>query len=335
MKAKLIQWRTAVCIDLQARKWVCILKIVFMGTPDFAVKILDELKCRHEIMCVVTQPDKPQGRKKIIVAPPVKEYAENYGIEVLQPERIRNKEFISMFEEKFKDADVFVVAAYGQILSQKILSMAKYGCINVHASLLPKYRGAAPINRAIMDGCDMTGVSIMKMDKGIDTGDVILQKEMKIEASDTGESLYEKMAELGAYALIEALQQIENGTAIYTVQNDALATCAPMLTKETGKIDFNAKAKSIIDLIRALAPNLAAYTFYNGGEVKLWRAEVSPTATNGLPGEILEISKNGILVKTGDYDILIKEVQPESGKRMDAAAFTRGRGIGCGECFGK
>lgn len=311
------------------------MKIVFMGTPEFAVSILEKLCLRHEVICAVTQPDKPQGRKKTIIAPPVKEFAQKNSIEVLQPERIRNKDFINLFREKSKNADIFVVAAYGQILPESILNMPKHKCLNVHASLLPKYRGAAPIQWAVINGEKTTGVTIMKMDRGIDTGDIILQRELKIEENDTSVSVFNKLADLGADALLEAIEQIENGSVIYTPQNDIDATYAPMIIKENGKIEFNLPAKRIVDLIRGISQEIAAYTFFNGGEVKVWNALNSERKAEGEPGRIVEISKNSILVNAADFCLEILEVQPQSGKRMDAASFARGRGIKAGDFFSR
>jgi len=316
------------------------MKTVFMGTPEFAAEILSKLIGRHEVVCAVTQPDKPKGRKQILTAPPVKDYAQKSGIEVLQPERIKDKAFVENFRVIAAEADVFIVAAYGQILPQAILSMPTFGCINVHASLLPKYRGAAPMQWAIINGESVTGVSIMKMDKGIDTGDIILQSEIIIEPSDTTGSLLKKTAVSGAAALIEALDRIENGTAAYTPQDDALSSYAPMITKETGRINFARTAKEISDLVRAMSPDYAAFTTYKGVELKILNAktiDLNGAPQVGVPGEILALDKNGITVKTHDDNacILIREVQPQSGKRMDAAAFTRGRQICAGERFGE
>jgi len=307
------------------------MRAVFMGTPEFAVSILSKLMGRHYIAYAITQPDRPKGRKKTLTPPPVKEFALKSGIEVLQPERIKDKDFIASLEIKASAADVFVVAAYGQILPEALLNMPKFGCINVHASLLPKYRGTAPVQRAIINGERVTGITIMKMDKGIDTGDIILQSEIKIEDSDTGGSLLEKMSVLGAAALIEALEQIENNTAVYTPQDNARATYAPMITKQTGLIDFNKTAEEISDLIRGLMPLSPAYTVYKNRELKILNAKITKDIKDGKPGEILEINKDGIVVKTLDYNIIIKDVLPEAGKKMDAAAFTRGRGVRAGE----
>jgi methionyl-tRNA formyltransferase len=330
------------------------LKIVFMGTPGFAVNILEKLLNFHEVLCVITQPDKPQGRKNIITPPPVKVFAEERGLAVLQPKRIRGNAFIAEFEQNYKNADVFCVAAFGQILPEKILSMPRFGCINVHASLLPKYRGAAPIQRAVIDGCQSTGVTIMKMDKGIDTGDMILQRELKIESSDTGGVLFEKLSHIGADALIEALAKIESGEAVFTPQSEDGASYAQVLTKETGRINFNLRANEIVNLIRALAPEMSAYGIYQAGtgdaaenaamELKIWNAQEidvsnlssakTETDISQIPnGRIVEINKNGIAVKTGDGILLLREVQPSSGKRMDAAAFARGRGVSIGGFF--
>jgi methionyl-tRNA formyltransferase len=320
------------------------MKIAFMGTPGFAVNILEKLLNFHEIICVITQPDKPQGRKNVITPPPVKVFAKEREIPVMQPKRVRNKEFFAEFEQRCKDADVFCVAAFGQILPEKILSMPRFGCINVHASLLPKYRGAAPIQRAIIDGCKTTGVTIMKMDKGIDTGDMILRREIEIDGYDTGGSLFEKLSYLGADALIDALALIESGKAEFTPQSEEGASYAPVLTSEIEKVNFNLQAKQIMNIARALAPDTQLYcvTGTKKGEensetrIKIWEAEdggIDDKYPQILNGTIVEINKHGIGVKVKDGVIVLREVQPASGKRMDAAAFARGRGVSVGDLF--
>jgi methionyl-tRNA formyltransferase len=312
------------------------MKTVFLGTPEFAVKILMKLKGRHEVVCVVTQPDRPKGRGNTVVSPPVKEFAKNSGIEVLQPEKVKDADFIRLLEKRAAGADVFITAAYGQILPEAVLSMPGYGCINVHASLLPKYRGAAPVQRAIMNGDAVTGVTIMKMDSGLDTGDIITQTEIQIENSDTGGSMLEKMSVAGAYTLMEALDAIEAGIARYTPQDEKYATYAKAITKETWHIRFDLPAKEITDLIRALLPDNPAFTTYTGSKIKILSAAAADAANaaDAAAGKIVRIEKDAILVKSADACVLLKEVKPASGKRMSAAAFTRGRNIRVGDCLG-
>lgn len=311
------------------------MNIIFMGTPDFAVTILDELiSSGHNIQAVITQPDKPKGRGKRLLPPPVKEYAIKHEIEVLQPQKIRDPEFIESLRKY--DTEVFVVAAYGQILPESVLYMPKFGSVNVHGSLLPKYRGAAPIQRAIIDGEKVTGVTIMQMDKGLDTGGIILQKEIEIAPDDTSGSLYVKMANVGAVALIDALEQIKSGKAVIIKQDDTQASYAAMITKETARINWRDESEQIINLIRGLDPQPGAYTFYEGEKLKIWKAEKynSEYPQEITEGTILEIKKNfGIAVKTGDGGIVITQLQGVSGKIMSAPEYLRGHVMEAGKQF--
>ena len=308
------------------------LKIIFMGTPDFAAVSLEALlSSSHQVLAVVSQPDKPVGRGKKIKLSPVKEKAIAANIPVLQPEKAKDPGFIEELKEF--QADIFVVAAYGKILPEAVLNLPPYGCVNVHGSLLPKYRGAAPIQWAIINGEEKTGVTIMQMNKGMDTGDMILKRELPIQQSDTGGSLYDKMAALGAEALLSALQSIEEGAFVREKQDDSMATYAPMLTKETGHIDWSRNSKDIVNLIRGLNPWPAAYTLYEGEPLKIWEGEALSQKAQGAPGQILNTNKNGILTATGDGAILLTRIQARGGKAMAAADYIRGHTIEEGRLF--
>lgn len=306
------------------------MKVLFMGTPEYADIILRELIKEHDVLAVVSQPDKPQGRKRKIIYSPVKKTAIENNIPLIQPDRIRRKENIEVLEAF--NADVFVVAAYGQILTEKILNIPRYGCINVHGSLLPKYRGAAPIQWSLINGETETGVTIMRMDKGIDTGDMILAEKVAIFPEDTAGSLYNRLAVTGASALLKAMADIERGTARYTKQIDEEASYAPMISKETGYIDFNKTSDSIVNLVRGLSPWESAYVYLEE-EIKVWNAEKLEGNFSGEAGEIVEINKNGLAIKTSDSAVLITEMQGKGGKRMDASAYARGRRLEQGMMF--
>ena len=301
------------------------MKVLFMGTPDFAVPTLEKLIEHHEVVAVVTQPDKPNGRGKKILFSPVKEKALANNIPLLQPQKVRTNEF---FEElKSYDADVFVVVAYGRILPESILNLPKCGCLNIHGSLLPKYRGAAPIQWAVINGENITGVTIMYMDVGLDTGDIILQKEMKIEFDATSATVHDEMSVLGAETLIQALILIEQETVNRIKQDDSISTYAKPLTKEMGKIDFNKSTKEILDLIRGLNPWPTAYAIYGCDDftVKIWKAEIYDNSTKYQNGEIVELLPNkGIVVQASDGCILITEIQATNSKRMKVSDYLRG-----------
>lgn len=299
------------------------MKIVFMGTPDFAVPSLAALLEKHEVLAVVTQPDRPKGRGKKLAFSPVKEYALAHGLEVLQPEKIKAAEAVEQLR-RF-DADVFAVTAFGQILSEEILAMPRYGCINVHGSLLPEYRGAAPMQRAIIDGKRVTGITTMFMAKGMDTGDMLLKAEVPIAPEDTFETLHDAMAETGARLLLETLDALEAGTLTRTPQQEELATYAPMITKETGHIDWRQNGQQIIDLMRGLQPAPAAFTLCEGEPLKLFRAAAEAGEyPNAAFGEIVAVTKRDFAVKCGDGVLRVLEVQARGGKRMSADAYLRG-----------
>lgn len=299
------------------------MKVIFMGTPDFAVYSLKALLEKHEVAAVVTQPDKPKGRGKKMQFPPVKELALAHGIEVLQPEKVRDAAVVEQLRSY--GADLIAVTAFGQLLPESILNMPKYGCINVHGSLLPEYRGAAPMQRAIIDGKKITGITTMFMAKGMDTGDMLLKTEVEILPTDNFETLHDKMAEAGAQLLLDTIDGLEAGTITRIPQEEALATYAPMIHKETGHIDWSKKGQQIIDLMRGLHPGPGAYGLYEEEPLKLFWAE---TAEGAYPdaafGEIVEVTKKDFAVKCGDGILRIKEVQARGGKKMAADAYLRG-----------
>lgn len=304
------------------------MNVVFMGTPEFATKSLEYLNEHHNVVAVVSQPDKPKGRGKKLVNTPVKQFALDNNIQkIYQPEKIKDKEFVEILKEL--NADLFVVVAYGQILSQEVLDIPKYGCINVHGSLLPKYRGAGPIQWSIINGEEKTGITIMYMERGLDCGDMIIKKEIPIEKDDTYETLHNKMMPIGADALIEAIELIERGEVNAEVQDNNLSTYAPMISKEMGHIDWSKTSKDIVNLIRGINPSPMAYTIYNGDRMKICFAEEIDGYNNkdAISGEILDILKNGFVVKTGDTAILIKEIQAKGSKRMKTDAYLRGNTI--------
>jgi len=309
------------------------MRLLFMGTPDFAATILqDLLQTEHEILGVVTQPDKQKGRGHELSYSPVKELALQHGLTVYQPTKVKEEAFLQMVRELAPE--VIVVAAFGQILPKVFLDIPCNGCINVHASLLPKYRGAAPIQYSILDGEEETGITIMHMDVGIDTGDIILQAKLSIEPEETGGSLFNKLAVLGGGLLIEALEKIKNKTAERIPQDNEKASYVKMISKEMGKIDFIQPAIQIERLIRGLNPWPTAYTFLEGKTLKLWKAEVKQESYDAVPGEVVALNKDSIAVKTGEGILIIKELQLEGKKRMPADAFLRGCGIQIGTKLG-
>ena len=299
------------------------MKIVFMGTPDFAVGALEALvEAGHEVTAVVTQPDKPKGRGKEMQQTPVKACALKHNIEVFQPVKIKTPEAVEVL--RGYGADLFVVAAFGQILSKEILDMPKYGCVNIHASLLPKYRGAAPIQWAILDGEKETGVTIMQMNEGLDTGDMLTKVIVPIEDTDTGESLFDKLAEAGAKLLVETIPQIEAGTLNPEAQDDSLSTYAKMIKKEMGLVDWKKEAVVLERLVRGMNSWPSAYTHFNGQTLKIWEAAVEKSKEQAEPGTVVEVTKNSIKVQTGQDLLVLKQIQLEGKKRMDVAAFLLG-----------
>ena len=307
------------------------MKIVFMGTPDFAAGALKALiDAGHEITAVVTQPDKPRGRSKEMVPSPVKVCAEKYGIPVFQPKRIKTVEATQ--ELKAYEADVYIVAAFGQILSQEILDIPYYGCLNIHASLLPKYRGASPIQHVIIDGEEKTGVTIMQMDAGIDTGDMLYKKEIPIEGLDNYETLHDKLTDLGAEAVVEALELLAQGKLKPEKQNEDLSSYAPLIDKAMGEIDFSLDALTIDRRIRGMTPWPSAFTGYRGKQLKIWRAVPDmESAAIGKPGEILQVDKDRVTVAVGRGVLHVYELQLEGKKRMTAHDFLLGVNMQPGE----
>lgn len=298
------------------------MKVIFMGTPDFSVGTLEALiAAGHEITLAVTQPDKPKGRGKAIQYPAVKEAALEHGIEVYQPRRVREPECIEYLKQQ--EADIIVVVAFGQILPKEILEMPRYGCINVHASLLPKYRGAAPIQWAVINGEKVTGVTTMRMDEGLDTGDMILKEEVVLTEEETGGSLFERLAKTGAELCVRTLTEIENGTAVYTPQNHEKSTHTTLIKKQLGEIDWHKPALELECLIRGLNPWPSAYTRFNGKTLKIWKASVSEREMGTEPGT-MELDKDTIAVQTGKGMLLLQEIQLEGKKRMQTDAFLRG-----------
>ena len=304
------------------------MKVIFMGTPDFALGTLDAIEAAgHEIVLVVSQPDRPKGRGNAMQFPPVKEWALERNIPVFQPERIRKPECIE--ELRKYPADIFVVAAFGQILPEEILNMPRLGCINVHASLLPKYRGAAPIQWSILNGDAVTGVTIMQMGIGLDDGDILTQVEVPIDAEDTGGSLFDKLAIAGGKLCAKTMEQLDRGEITPIPQDADAATHVGMIKKELGKLDFTRPAREIECYIRGLNPWPSAYTKLDGKTLKIWKALVLPE-TLGTPGEVVSVTKDSMVIACGEGSLSLVEVQLEGKKRMPVADFLRGYTVEAG-----
>ena len=311
------------------------MKIVFMGTPDFAEKSLEDVyNAGHEILAVVTNPDRPKGRGMKMVASPVKEFAISKSLKIYQPEKVRkNVEFIE--EIKKLEPDVICVVAYGKILPKKILEIPKLGCINVHGSLLPKYRGAAPIQWAVINGEKVTGVTTMYMDVGMDTGDMILKEKTEIAPDETTGELWDRLAKIGADLLVKTLEQIENKTAPRIPQGEDFSM-APMLDKEMSKIDWESKtAQEIKNLVRGLNPIMGTYAYLNGKKIKIWKVDVVEADNENVKnGTVLKSdSKDGLYIKAKDRVIKVLENQGENAKRMNIQDFLRGNQIEVGSIF--
>ena len=324
------------------------MRIVFMGTPDFSVPALKALvEVGHQVIAVVTQPDKPKGRGKEVQMTPVKIQAMEYGIPVYQPAKVREASFVEVLQGM--EADVYVVIAFGQLLPKAVLELPKYGCINIHASLLPKYRGAAPIQWCVIDGERETGITTMMMDVGLDTGDMLEKTVIPIEEKETGGSLHDKLSLAGGALILSTLKKLEEGTLVRTPQTDEGTCYAKMLTKSLGDIDWNQGAVSIERLIRGLNPWPSAYTMWNGKTIKIWSADVTtsreaaaflsesgvPAETGTAPGTVVCSDKRGLVVCTGGGLLSIRELQMEGKKRMDTPAFLRGYPIPEGDVFVK
>lgn len=311
------------------------MRVIFMGTPDFAVPTLQAvIDAGHELAAVFTQPDKAKGRGKAVVYTPVKEKALEYHIPVYQPVKVRDPEVIEQIRQM--KPDVIVVVAFGQLLPKTLLDIPPYGCINVHASLLPKYRGAAPIQWAVINGEKISGVTTMYMAEGLDTGDMILKEEVMLDEKETGGSLHDKLSVIGAALLVKTLNMLKEGTAVREKQDDSLkGQYAKMLDKHMGAIDFNEPAVKIERLIRGLNPWPSAYTKLNGKTCKFWLADVDSSDYDGVCGEVVKVTKNDFVIKTGQGGLIVKELQLEGKKRMDAGAFMRGVPIKEGVIFGE
>ncbi len=310
------------------------MKIIFMGTPDFAVGTLEALiEAGHEVSLVVTQPDKPKGRSGKLQYPPVKEAALAHGIEVFQPKKVREKENIEVLEKY--QADCIVVVAFGQILPKEILEMPKYCCVNVHASLLPKYRGAAPIQWAVINGDKVSGVTTMRMDEGLDTGDMILKEEVELADDETGGSLFDRLAEVGAALAVKTLQALEDGTAEFTPQNHEEATQVGLIKKSFGELDFSKSAVELERLVRGLNPWPSTFTYYNGKTLKIWKAKVKEGGDPTKVGAVVRLGKNSFGIQTKDGILVPTELQLEGKKRMTTEAFLCGVQIQEGECLGE
>ena len=310
-------------------------RVLFMGTPDFAVpslRVLLEEKEQVEVIGVVTQPDRPKGRKKVLTPPPVKVEALNHDLPVFQPQKLRSGEGIRQVLEL--QPDLIVTAAYGQILPEPVLEAPKYGCINVHASLLPKYRGGAPIHHAIINGEKETGVTIMYMVKALDAGDMLLQRAIPITSEDNVGTMHDKLANLGAELLKEVLPSILDGTVQAVPQDDEQATFAPNITREDEKIDWKRSARELDCQIRGLCPWPVAYTLWKGKPFKIWKASVVKEETQGEPGTVIRLDANGIVVATGKGLLRLTEVQPSGKKPMPARQFINGRQMKAGDRFG-
>ena len=305
------------------------MKIIYMGTPDFSVAPLEAIiRAGHEVTAVVTQPDKQKGRGKEVQMTPVKECALKHGIPVLQPVKIKEPEAVA--ELKKYPADIFVVAAFGQLLTEEILNMPKFGCINIHASLLPAYRGAAPIQRVIINGEEKTGVTIQQMAKGLDTGDMLLKKEISIDPKETGGSLHDKLSVAGAELIVEALSKIEKGEVVPEKQDDALSCYAKKLDKAMGLIDFDQSAVSIERLIRGLNPWPSAFTLYKGKTLKIWEADVVPLEKKEEPGTVVFVAKDFFDIATKEGALRVKSLQLEGKKKVAVKDFLLGYEIVCG-----
>jgi len=315
------------------------MRLIFMGTPEFAVPSLRNLiKAGHEIIAVFTQPDRPVGRKQVITPPPVKVFAAERGLEIHQPSKIKTAEAHERFEPLFKQADAGVVAAYGRILPDWMLNAPRHGCVNVHSSLLPKYRGAAPINWAIARGERETGVTIMRMDAGLDTGPILLKRGITIGGEETAAELTPRLAELGAESLIEALSKMERGEITPQPQNDAEATLAPILKREDGEVDWTMTAAEIFNRMRGFTPFPGCYTFFNGQRLEIVKALVEPGESGAdkfKPGAVCEVSKESLVVACGDgAGLRITGVQPEGKRAMSARDFLNGAKLQVGAILG-
>ncbi len=304
------------------------MRVLFMGTPDFAVPSLEALaEAGHEIVAAVSQPDRPKGRGHKMQPTDVKLAAQKIGVPVYQPEILKNDAFLERLKEL--EPDIIIVAAYGKILPGYILDYPKYGCVNVHGSLLPKYRGAAPIQRCVINGDKITGVTTMYMDRELDTGDIIFKQETEIGEDETAGELFDRLARLGGKLIVKTVEAIENGTAPRIKQDGEAATYAPMMEKSTGHIDWSKTNREIINLIRGVNPWPIAYSMYRGEVMKIFRASASDGS--GAPGEVLGARGKKLEIACRGGSILIEELQMRGGKRMSAESYLNGHSIDAGE----
>ncbi len=309
------------------------MKVLFMGTPEFAVESLEKIvDGGWEVAGVVTQPDRPKGRGKKIQPPPVKVKAAELGIQVYQPVALRNKAVLDNI--KRMNPDIVVVVAYGQILPEDILDFPPMGCINVHASLLPKYRGAAPINWAIINGDKTTGITTMYMDKGLDTGDIIFQEETRIGDRETAGELHDRLAVLGGEVLVKTLRAVETGVAPRLPQDNSKASYAPQLDRDLGEIHWDNDGESIVNLIRGTSPWPGCFTCYRGRRMKIWKAGILNRDSRERPGTIIHAGRDGIQVQTGKGLLVIEEIQMPSSRRMTVDEYLRGNTMNNGETLG-
>jgi len=308
-------------------------RIIFMGAPDFAVPALESLiQGPDELIAVITQPDRPKGRSKKLVAPPIKLLAEKYGIDLYQPTGIKSNEFFTTLRSY--DPDIIVVAAYGRILPEAIINLPRHGCINVHGSLLPRHRGAAPIQWALIKGDEEVGVTIMQMDKGMDTGDILMGAALVPEPDETAGTLFSKIAWLGAHTLMDTLDMLAQGGLAMIRQDNSLATAAPMLRKEDGLIDWEKPANEIDFLIRGLDPWPTAYCYLDDKKFQFFKPEVIYQSSGRQPGTLLRADREGLLMATGGSCLLIKELKMEGKRRMPVADFLNGWALEPGCIFG-
>lgn len=310
------------------------MKIVFMGTPQFAVPSLQALLAAgHDVVAVVTQPDRPVGRKRVLTPPPVKQVAVESAIPVFQPERLRTSDTVDAIATL--QPDLIVTAAYGQILPKTLLDVPRLGCINVHGSLLPHYRGGAPIQRSIMNGEAVTGVTIMYMAEGLDTGDMISRVEVPIEPADNAGTMFMKLSVAGAQLLMETLPSIEQGTAVATPQNEQEATYAPNLTRADEQIDWLKSAQAIVNQVRGLAPMAGAFTLLHGEAFKIWGCgAVAEQASQAEAGAVVEVTTEAFYVQTGSGVLKVEHVQPAGKKAMPARDWLKGARLQVGTVFG-
>jgi methionyl-tRNA formyltransferase len=308
------------------------MKLAFMGTPEFAVPSLEAVLAVGDVVAVVTRPDKPQGRGLRVTPPPVAVVATQYALDVLQPATLRDPDFLARLRRL--EPDLIVVVAYGRILPPEVLAVAPMGGINLHPSLLPRYRGAAPIPRAIAAGDTETGVTVLHMSEDLDAGDIILQRRVPIRADDTSATLEPRLAREGAALLVEALGLLESTRAPRQPQDPSRVTLAPRLTQEEALIRWNNSADTIVNLVRAFDPWPVAYTLRDGAPLKIWRAMARPIGGQGLPGTVLEAEGDRLVVVAGDGAVELLEVQPASGRRMPAADYLRGHPFPPGTVLG-